>query len=757
LLNIGLIYQDLSDYDKSLEYFFRTLKIRESLGDKSGIANAFNSIGIIYMKLEDYDKALEYYQRSLRIYEKSADRRGVSRSLGNIGIVYGRLGKYQRALNYHKRARTINEGLNSKEGIANCLNNAGDIYRNLEEYNTALEHHEEALKINKEISHRDGIANSLNNIGLTYMRLKKYKQAVKHFLNALEIKKEINDKNGTAGILTRLGEIYIQTGRFEKAGGYIKEGLALARDIKAKDTIKDCYKALSDLNHKKNNFEQAYKYFTLYAAVKDSMLTRDSSNKIARLRARMVAETEQQKKKIEILKRDNAIKGLNLERERLMRGIYMTAIFVFALLVLIILYMYRMKSKSSRQLRIAFENSLYEIAERERIESEKQLLQEELFQAQKMDSIGMLAGGIAHDFNNLLTGIMGYAEILAVKFKDNKGLEGRAAQTIYKNSLVAQDLTKRILGFARKGKYNPVPLNLNDVINEAISVSGKIFQGNITVNYRLEDHIHSVDGDRSQLVQVLTNLVINARDAMPNGGEITLQTENVYVDEENTRSFTAIIKPGHYVRLAISDTGTGIPREIKSRIFEPFFTTKEKGKGTGLGLATVYGIIRNHGGCIMCQSEPGKGTTFVILLPFGKKELQVAAENETDVPGMGTILVADDEEYIRQLSRDFLERLGYHVLTAANGKEAVDIYKNNPGCIDMVLLDIIMPVKDGEETFRELKSMDPNVKVLLFSGFSMNKRVSDILKDGAKGFVEKPFTMKGLSAAVNKVINPGAN
>jgi PAS domain S-box-containing protein len=336
-------------------------------------------------------------------------------------------------------------------------------------------------------------------------------------------------------------------------------------------------------------------------------------------------------------------------------------------------------------------------------EEERRKLEEQLFQAQKMESIGRLAGGIAHDFNNILTGIMGYAELLKLDFDDTSTVEGHAAEVIIKSTERAADLTQQLLGFARGGKYNPVPLMVNDIVKETINVSGKIFEKNIDVTFDLDTNIKPVEADKNQLDQVLTNIIINAKDAMPNGGELIFKTGNIYLDEEYTGKFLEL-KPGDYVKISITDTGMGMPRSIKDRIFEPFFTTKGAGRGTGLGLATVYGIIKNHNGHINCYSEPGAGTTFNLYLPVTEKEM-ISEKNEVKViTGEETILLVDDEKFVRNVAEKQLERLGYKVITAGDGIEAVDIYKEKKEKIDLVLLDMIMPQMAGKETYQALKN-----------------------------------------------------
>jgi PAS domain S-box-containing protein len=384
-------------------------------------------------------------------------------------------------------------------------------------------------------------------------------------------------------------------------------------------------------------------------------------------------------------------------------------------------------------------------------EKERRKLEEQLFQAQKMESIGRLAGGIAHDFNNILTSIMGYAELLKLKFTDTSARERQAADIIIKSTERASDLTRQLLAFARGGKYNPVPLIINDLIKQTINVSEKIFEKNIKVKYDLEKKLNPIEADKNQLDQVLTNIIINAKDAMPNGGELIFKTWNVYLDEEYTSKFQEL-KPGNYVKISIIDTGMGMPRSIKDHIFEPFFTTKGAGRGTGLGLATVYGIIKNHNGHITCTSELGKGTTFTLYLPATEKEI-IIEENESKViRGEETILLVDDEAYVRDVAKRQLQRLGYKAVTAGDGIEAVDIYKKKKKKIDLVLLDMVMPNLAGKETYRELKDINPDIKVVLISGFSQNDKATETLKEGALAFIQKPFKLYELSKILAGVL-----
>jgi CheY-like chemotaxis protein len=368
-----------------------------------------------------------------------------------------------------------------------------------------------------------------------------------------------------------------------------------------------------------------------------------------------------------------------------------------------------------------------------------------------MESIGRLAGGIAHDFNNILTSIMGFAELLKYRFNDHETREGRAVEAIFRGSERAAHLTKQLLGFARKGAFNPQTLNINNVINDTISVSEKIFEKTINIHYELEDELNYVEADKTQIEQVLTNLIINAKDAMPTGGDLYFKTENVFYDEYNKKMYPEF-KPGSYAKISITDTGMGIPKDVRDHIFEPFFTTKDVGKGTGLGLATVYGIVKNHNGYIYVYSEPGEGSTFSIYLPSTtSKKLQQTVKSKI-IKGAKTILIIDDEEDIRTMTKIQLEDIGYKVMTAENGVKGLEIYKKEKDNIDLVLLDMIMPEMDGKETFLNLKKINPKISVLLTSGFSQNGKAKEIMGKGILGFLQKPFKIHELSNVIHKAL-----
>jgi two-component system, cell cycle sensor histidine kinase and response regulator CckA len=379
----------------------------------------------------------------------------------------------------------------------------------------------------------------------------------------------------------------------------------------------------------------------------------------------------------------------------------------------------------------------------------REKLEADLRQAIKMEAIGTLAGGIAHDFNNLLMGIQGRTSLILMDidqthpFYDHlKGIEEHIQS--------ASDLTKQLLAFARKGKFEVKPVDLNGLIRHSAHMFGRT-KKDIKIDLQLQPDLWTVETDRSQMEQVFLNLLINAWHAMPCGGEIHISTENCRLDSIFTNSFSAL--PGNYAKISVSDTGIGIDETIKEKIFDPFFTTKEMGRGTGLGLASVYGIIKNHSGIIDVRSKKGEGTTFDIYLPGSNKEsTEVKAINEEALQGTGTILLVDDEPMIINVGKALLERLGYRVIIAENGMAAIQLYEAEKDKIDMVILDIIMPGMNGIETYKCLKKCNPGIKVLFSSGYSMDEGSPEIMNLDTNGFIQKPYKFEKLSQKLRSMM-----
>jgi two-component system cell cycle sensor histidine kinase/response regulator CckA len=394
--------------------------------------------------------------------------------------------------------------------------------------------------------------------------------------------------------------------------------------------------------------------------------------------------------------------------------------------------------------------SISDITELKQGEEERKQLEAQLHRAQKMQAVGTLAGGIAHDFNNLLMAIQGQVSLLLLHIDSDHSYFKRLKK-IEDSVRTAADLTKQLLGFARGGKCEVKATNLNELVEKSSEMFGRT-RKEIKIHRKYQKDILPVEVDRGQIEQVLLNLYVNAGHAMPLGGDLYIETSNVVLDEKDTKSFG--VEPGNYVRTSVTDTGMGMDEATQDRIFEPFFSTREMGHGTGLGLASAYGIMKNHGGFISVYSKKGEGTAFNIFLRASEKELRTKQEKLADeiLKGTEAILLVDDEHMILDVGQEILREMGYKVLLARSGKEAVEVYRKYKDEIDLVILDVVMPDMGGGEAYDRMKEINPDVKVLLSSGYSIDGEADGILARGCNGFIQKPFTMKELSGKIREIL-----
>ncbi|MFZ2657543.1 MAG: response regulator [Victivallales bacterium] len=385
-------------------------------------------------------------------------------------------------------------------------------------------------------------------------------------------------------------------------------------------------------------------------------------------------------------------------------------------------------------------------AEREKAESQ-------IRQSQKMETIGQLAGGIAHDFNNQLMGIMGCAEFLYSQL-DDADLKGEV-ENILQASRRASDLTSKLLAFSRKGKYLVIPVDIHKLIGEIIAILEHSIDKRIEIRRGLKADPAVVKGDPTQLQNALLNLAINARDALPSGGEISFTTEIVRSEDVPCGEGKGLPTGGRYLEICVCDDGIGMDDETVQRMFEPFFTTKPMGKGTGMGLAAVYGTVKSHNGFISASSCLGEGTVCRLFLPIlEEKECSENAAGTAPVPvsTKSRILLSDDDEVVRNIVSSSLRSLGHDVITCKDGMEAVEYYQSHWKETDLVILDMMMPVMNGKDAFYEMRSINRNIRSLLISGFSIDGEAQELINAGMKGFLQKPFGIKELSAAVEAAL-----
>jgi two-component system, cell cycle sensor histidine kinase and response regulator CckA len=385
--------------------------------------------------------------------------------------------------------------------------------------------------------------------------------------------------------------------------------------------------------------------------------------------------------------------------------------------------------------------------------SARKQLEDQLRQSQKMEAIGRLAGGVAHDFNNLLTAINGYSKLALQRLDDNSSIRPYLEE-VKKAGERAANLTRQLLAFGRKQILQPLPLDLNSVVTDMNKMLRRLIGEDIELTATLASDLKRIIADPGQIEQVLVNLIVNARDAMPTGGKIIIETANAQLDLEYTNHHVGV-KPGNYVMLAVSDTGIGMNEETRARIFEPFFTTKDEGKGTGLGLSTVYGIVQQSGGSIWVYSEPNRGTSFKVYLPElpSHAEIREAHAKEDELlAGSETVLLVEDDEVVRRLTQKILEQAGYKVLAATGGEEAMRLCSNKHS-IDLLLTDVVMPESSGKEVADRLSTLIPGLSVLYMSGYTDEAIVHHGVLDSNVKFIQKPFTPAALAKKVREILD----
>jgi PAS domain S-box-containing protein len=385
--------------------------------------------------------------------------------------------------------------------------------------------------------------------------------------------------------------------------------------------------------------------------------------------------------------------------------------------------------------------------------SQRKHLEEQLLHAQKMEAVGRLAGGVAHDFNNMLTVISGYNRMILDELSPMDPLRGYAEE-ILKAADRAGALTNQLLAFSRRQIMQPRVINVNAVLMQTQKMLQRVIGEDIELHLNLSVNVGNIKADPGHVEQAIVNLAVNARDAMPLGGSLTIETADVVLDEHYARTHMGV-KPGDFTMIAVSDTGHGMDAETRRHIFEPFFTTKEKGKGTGLGLATVYGMVKQTGGDIWVYSEPGQGTTFKLYFPRVAEPVTDGGPNDPQTArrsGGETILVVEDEKAVRELTVRILQQLGYTILTACSGAEALEISRSHDGHIDLLLTDVVMPNMSGRQLADHLQGTRPDTKVLFLSGYTENTVVHHGVLDAGVDFLPKPFSRENLSKKLREVL-----
>jgi len=596
LHNVGVVYESLSNYNKSLEYLLRALKIYEEIGDITGVASSYGNIGIVYKDLSNYDKSLEYHLKSLKLSKEIGDMNGIANSLDNIGIIYENLNNYEKAIEYYLESMQIEEEIGDIIGVASSLNNIGIIYDDQKKYYKALDYYKRSLKINEEIGYKNGVANSLNNIGVVYENLRDFTKALEYHRRALKMFEEIGFKKGYAASLNNIGTVYLMLKQYDLALQFLNDGLEVARDIETKDLVVEIYKKLSDLHAQQRDFEKALAYYKLFSSIKDSIFTKEKIEKIAGLQTTYEVEhlLELQETEIELLKKDNEIYKLFVDKQKLVRWRFYLFIFMMAVVAFVIYFLYRTKYKANKLLRqqveertrdltVSNQNLKREIIERKKVENQ-------LIRSERLAGVGELAAGIAHEIRNPLGNISSSAQFCIGKYSMEDNLK-KYLNIIIEESEKANSIIKGLLDFANPREINLKKGDINKVLESVInSVAARCQENKIRVKKELKPEAVSLLLDKKWMEQAFLNLILNSVQSMPQGGALSISSSSVK----------------DQIQIQISDKGCGISKRDLKKIFDPFFTTKED--GVGLGLSLAHQIIKDHNGRMQIESVQGKGT-----------------------------------------------------------------------------------------------------------------------------------------------------
>ncbi len=788
------------NFDKSLDCYFKSLKICNEIEYRKGAANCLSNIGIIKKILGNYEDALKFHFDSLKIKEETGDYPGIAKSYNNIGIIYDERGQFDDALEYYKRALKLFEKNEDRLGIALSYNNIGVVLESKEQYIQALEYYHRSLKIKEEIGDDKGIAGATLNIGTLLEIQKEFDNALVYCLKALDIYIHLGDKRGIADSNNCIGRISVKLGRYDSALTHLNEGLRIATEIGAKTWMADSYQYLSELHQAQGDFEQALVCYIKYNRQRETIFSDLSIEKMSQMQIRY--ETEKKEKEAEIYRGifENTLVGMyriSPEGDILMANSTLTKMLGYSssdelkqhnlnetrpgshhpLLVsedhfktdesihgLESTWFRRDGSslhawENYRAVRDKSENVLYyegtveDITEHKKIEKAKQELEKEILRSQKLESLEILAGGIAHDFNNILMAILGNADLAIMEIPTANRAHSNV-KAIETSARRAANLVKQMMTYCGKNVFIIEQFDLNNAIYEMTHILGLSVTKKAQISYHLAENLPLIEADARQIRQVILNLVANASDAInKTGGSISITTgaidcdchylSNIYIDKS--------LPEGKYVYVDVTDNGNGMNKKTIENLFDPFYTTKFTGRG--LGLAAVLGIIRAHRGTVKVQSQLGNGTSIRILFPVSNSSTErKKTVNAKPWHGSGTILLVDDEEAILSVAKQMLEHLGFTVITAPDGRVAVNLFRKNMDDIVLVILDFIMPFLNGEETYIELHNIRDDIPVILCSGYN-EQDISRLFKDKSlAGFLHKPYKFSELESMVKKVL-----
>lgn len=735
LNNLGIANQRLGNHYLALTQFSEVLTWYEEFGTLDEQAIVLRQIGSVYESLDNYLSALDYTLKALRLHQDSGVKKDEVDTLNNLGVIYNRLGDYEQELAIYYKAEQLIQELGLKEQKAINLNNIAMAHYTLGNFAEALAQGQIGLHLAQELGMTALEACLHCTIADIYVSTVETQKALSHFQQSISLAQHLLLKDIEMFALLGTGQTYLKGLQHHLGLSYLHQALQIAEELQEKVNLINCYQALAQAYKQQGDFETALTYYELFHALNEDILYEKANQRLENLK--IIHETQTAQKEAEIYR----LKTVELEQQIAERNRAEAA-----------LQQARDELETRVQARTAElsqanANLKVEIAQRKQIE-------EQYYQAQKMEALGQLTGGIAHDFNNILQIIIGYSELAKIHLPDHT-LIPVFIDNILKSGQQASNLVRQLLAFSRRQVIEPQVLDLKTTFTNLNMMLKRIIGEDISFAMIFAPDLWRVKIDPTQIEQIIINLVINARDAMPNGGQLIVNTANITIKEGQLPN-PVEMQPGKYVILTVQDTGHGMNDKVKKRIFDPFFTTKNQGEGSGLGLATVYGIVKQNGGSILVDSIEGVGTTFKIYLPQVEavEISQIPPKAETEFPqGNETILLVEDEAMIRSLILRILHLQGYKLLEAKNGQEALQLASEHLGKIDLLLTDVVMPGLNGKDITQQLLRLYPALKVLYISGYPEDIIAKHGLIDAAITLLSKPFSPISLAQKVRTILD----
>ena len=687
LFNRGRIFYQLSRLDEAQASLEEVLGWLERYeGGERLAARVHMGMGLIRWRLGDYGVALQYLMQALEMVRELEDRPNEAQVLSNMGIIYGVTGEYEHALDVCRQALAIYEDLGAVNGYGFALNNVAMVYVEAGKPEEALVPARESLSVAREREHHGMEVNALDTLGAAYLGLGETEEALDYFQKSVDLAAELGDQHNELAARIHIGEVYHRRSQWDRARIALEKALALAEKLDDQEQMRACHQKLAQLYEEAGDHRQALAHYKQFHAADAAIYQERADMRFKTLQ--VVHRTETARQEAEIA----GLRSVELERE---------------------------------------------IAERK---------------TQKMESLGALAGGIAHDFNNLLVSIMGQASLALFKMDAEAPARDHVEKAV-RSAKRASELTRQMLAYSGRGHFDLQHVNLNALIRENEALLAAAMPDEVQLELQLEKELPAIEADPGQLRQVIIDLLLNAGEAFGEEQGRVLLTTRVREIVGETTAYTQHtnqpLTPGRYVSLTVADEGPGMSSQTVNRIFDPFFTTKEEGRG--LSLAAVLGIVRGHKGGLAVRSQPGAGSQFEALFPAATLPAgeEPPADQVVGDASEGVVLVIDDEEPVREAVMDILDIEGIPVLTAENGARGLTLYEQHEEEIELVLLDLSMPGMSGQQTLRELQQIDPNVRVLLTSGYS-EEEVWHRFDDGrAAGFLQKPYSINTFLEAID--------